>query len=117
LQTKVDNSILFYAAGEIPAHNHIGVTLKNQTLIISLHFGDESVQPICVMMGKDLANGEWHQLTILHRSTIINIQLDKEEKILDIEGTHEHLYIDPDIHIGGGGPRLNNRQGHTIQTI
>ena len=111
LQTRVDDSILFYAAGEIPYHNHIGATIQDKVLYLSLDFGDERVEPISLQMGQNVVDGQWHVLTIAHQGKHVTITLDSAEKKLEIEGNHHHLYIDPDIYIGGGGPRLKNRQG------
>jgi len=92
------------------------VTLKNQSLIISVDFGDERIEAISVRMGKNLTDGEWHHLTINHRVNMLHVELDGAEEVRNITGTHQHLYIDPDIHIGGGGPRLSNRQGQLHAT-
>ena len=114
LQTQVDDSILFYAAGEIPYHNHIAASIQNHVLQVSLDFGDVNIQPISVEMGDRITDGDWHVLTIDHQESKVSINLDGYEQTFEIKGNNQHLYIDPDIYIGGGGPRLKNRQGEQL---
>jgi hypothetical protein len=112
----VDDSIVFYAAGEIPYHNHIGVTLINRKLTISLDFGNTTEgevtsAPITTEMGEELTDGTWHVLTIYHQRKVVTVTLDGKERNFEVPGNQYYLYIDPDIYVGGGGPRLQNRQG------
>jgi hypothetical protein len=105
----MDDSILFYAAGEIPYHNHIAASISNQSIYIDVDFGDE--EPIQVQMNKKVTDGKWHTLTVFHYGKNITVQLDHHVKSFEAVGAHHHLYVDPDVYVGGGGPILKNREG------
>lgn len=109
LQTNLDDSILFYAAGEIPYHNHIAASIYNQSVYIDINFGDGD--PIKTQFNKRVTNGKWHTLTIFHNGKNVTIQLDHHSESHELTGSHHHLYVDPDVYVGGGGPILKKRDG------
>lgn len=115
VQTRVDDSMLFYAAGEIPIHNHVSVTINEGRLLLSIDLGraegEADHEPITFVMGKGLTDGIDHVLTINHFERRISVQLDNLVKEINITGVNYHFYFDPDIYIGGGGHILRNRQG------
>ena len=79
-------------------------------MYVDIKFSEKGA--IAAHIGSSLTDGHWHILTIQHDGRIVTIKLDNHEKQVEVEGDNYHLYIDPDIHIGGGGPILKNRKGN-----
>ncbi|XP_021943509.1 contactin-associated protein-like 5 isoform X2 [Folsomia candida] len=107
--TQLDDSILFYAAGEIPFHNHVAVSVFNNSLLVDIDFGDD--EPIVVKFTTRVTDGKWHTLTILHEEIDIAVHLDKTVQKFTLTGPNRYLYIDPDVYLGGGGLNLKHRNG------
>jgi len=107
----MDDSILFYAAGEIPYHNHIAASITNHSVYAEIDFGDGDNKIEAHMDARTVTDGKWHTLTIFHMGNNVTVQLDHHSKSFLVNGSHQHLYVDPDIYIGGGGPILKNREG------
>jgi Laminin G domain len=53
--------------------------------------------------------GHWHNVTVVQKGAHVKFILDHEEVEQEVPGNHHHLYLDPEICLGGG-PRPNNRQ-------
>jgi len=105
----VDDSILFYAAGELPDHNHIAASIVHNRVMVDIDFGDgDSFQK---EITTPVTDGQWHTLTIFHLATNVTVFLDKEQYTFTLKGNNQYLYIHPDIYVGGGGPILKNREG------
>ncbi|XP_046397067.1 contactin-associated protein-like 2 isoform X2 [Ischnura elegans] len=113
-KTSFDDSALFYASGESLKHQHVAASIKNSSVYVEIDFGgsgkgnESSLQS--VLLGEDLTSNHWHNLTISHVGSTIRVSLDNEVKELKIPGPHHHLYIDPEIYIGGG-PELRDKIG------
>lgn len=107
LQTHFDDSALFYASGESPNHHHIAVSLVNATIAVDADLGGGNV---VTRVGEEITDNQWHNLTILHRNNSVAVYLDGNRTELDLPGSHRHLYIDPEIYIGGG-PELHSKKG------
>lgn len=60
-------------------------------------------------LGKNVATNNWNNLTISHEAKTVYLFLNSEKMTLNISGKH-HLYIDPEIYIGGG-PELKKKKG------
>lgn len=107
-KTRFDDSALFYASGEsLKLHQYIAASIKNHSLHIELNFGD-GVQS--TMLGDELTSNYWHNLTIFHVQSEVQIVLDDQLKILEIPGPTTNLLIDPEIYFGGG-PDLHKKKG------
>lgn len=61
-------------------------------------------------MGSSVNSNHWNNLTISHNEKEILVILNDEAKLLDAPGELIHLYIDPEIYIGGG-PELAKKNG------
>lgn len=72
-----------------------------------MDFGDG---PIQCYIGYQVNSNHWNNLTIYHHYNTVRISLDEEVILFDIPGQSHHLYIDPEIYIGGG-PELHKRKG------
>lgn len=66
--------------------------------------------PVNVTLGRDVTGNKWFNITISHRHNEINVSLNDIRKTLYIVGALNHLYIDPEIYIGGG-PELHKKTG------
>uniref|UniRef100_A0A8D8Y5X7 Contactin-associated protein-like 2 n=1 Tax=Cacopsylla melanoneura TaxID=428564 RepID=A0A8D8Y5X7_9HEMI len=110
-KTRFDNSALFYASGESPRHHHVAVSLVNQSVVIELDLGT-GAPPTLRKLGNNVTNDKWYNLTITHNDNVVNISLDdlKTSVHYSNNGSAIHLYIDPEIYIGGG-PELNKKKG------
>lgn len=60
-------------------------------------------------LGRNVATNIWNNLTIYHENDRVYLSLNNEKLALNITGNH-HLYIDPEIYIGGG-PELKKKKG------
>lgn len=65
---------------------------------------------VITRMGIDVADNLWHNLTIIHENSSVTIYFDKGNTTLKLPGAQHHLYIDPEIYIGGG-PELHKKKG------
>lgn len=102
--------MLFYASGEFGGKkHHIAASIKNGTVVLDIDFGDG---PIVSTLGRDVNRNHWNNLTIFHNEQEVLVSLNDEAKLLDAPGNLYHLYIDPEIYIGGG-PELANKEGIT----
>ncbi|XP_039285766.1 contactin-associated protein-like 5 [Nilaparvata lugens] len=109
-KTWFNDSALFYASGESPRHHHIAVSIVNGSVLVHVDMGDESAATVS-QLGTAVSNNSWHNLTILHSHDQLLVSLDDDVRLLDLgEGQLQHLYIDPEIYIGGG-PELHKRKG------
>lgn len=108
-QTRYNDSVLFYASGEIDGRYHyVAVSILNDAVCVEVDFGYGS--PTNVTLGDRLTNGDWHNFTMVHNHSIILVHLDDQIKIIDIKGDNYYLIIDPEIYIGGG-PELHKKKG------
>jgi hypothetical protein len=112
LQTNFDDSILFYADGESHKHHHLAVSILNNSVHVEMDFGSG---PITFTLGDfgGVTSNHWHNLTLSHHGAKVIARLDKEEKELEVPGSHHHLYLDPEICVGGG-PKMQQRKGMVI---
>ncbi|XP_014284802.1 axotactin isoform X2 [Halyomorpha halys] len=106
-KTHFDDSVLLYASGESPNHHHIAVSIKNSTVFVDMDLGGGSV---VTRMGSEITDNFWHNLTLVHHNSSITIYLDKFNTTLKLPGSQHHLYIDPEIYIGGGS-ELHKKKG------
>lgn len=67
-------------------------------------------------LGTRVHANHWNNLTILHRGPEILVSLNYEAKLLDAPGDHHHIYIDPEIYIGGG-PELGKKKGLSVFVV
>lgn len=72
-----------------------------------MDFGDG---PLSCYVGYQVNSNHWNNLTIFHNYKVVQVSLDQEVKTFEIPGSSHHLYIDPEIYIGGG-PELNKKKG------
>ncbi|XP_069674286.1 axotactin isoform X2 [Periplaneta americana] len=106
-KTRYDDSVLFYASGEPYQHHYIAVSIQNDTVHVEIDFGDG---PISTTIGQGLTANYWNNFTIAHHQSIISVHLNHESEELELPGPTYHLYIDPEIYIGGG-PELHKKKG------
>ncbi|XP_075225876.1 axotactin isoform X2 [Lycorma delicatula] len=106
-KTMFNDSVLFYASGESPNHHHIAVSLVNGSVVVDVDLGGGK---IVSKLGENVTSNDWHNLTILHKYDELFLSLDDDAKLLDVIGSQHHLYIDPEIYIGGG-PELSKKKG------
>ncbi|XP_014243197.1 contactin-associated protein like 5-1 isoform X3 [Cimex lectularius] len=109
-KTRFDDSALFYASGENiypPYRHYIGISLLNSTIIVDIDLGYGAVVK---RMGSHLTDNKWHNLTLLHVNSTVTIYLDDTVAEMKLPGSNRHLYIDPEINIGGG-TELNKNKG------
>ncbi|KAL0270939.1 UNVERIFIED_CONTAM: hypothetical protein PYX00_008205 [Menopon gallinae] len=107
-KTRYDDSVLFYASGEFGSKkHHIAASIKNGTVVLDIDFGDGA---IVTTLGRDVNRNHWNNLTIFHNEQEVLVSLNDEAKLLDAPGNLYHLYIDPEIYIGGG-PELAKKEG------
>ncbi|XP_073968823.1 axotactin isoform X3 [Rhodnius prolixus] len=107
-KTHFDDSALFYASGESPNHHHIAISLVNRSVLVDVDLGGGSL--MARMGGAPVTDSHWHNLTLVHRSYNVSVYLDDKYRLLRLPGTSKHLYIDPEIYIGGG-PELDKKAG------
>jgi hypothetical protein len=107
LQTRFDDSALFYASGEPYLHHYIAVSILNNTVHVEIDFGDGAVS---TTIGQGVTSNYWNNFTIAHHRSVISVHLNHESEKLELPGPHYHLYIDPEIYIGGG-PELHKKKG------
>ena len=99
---------MFYASGEYgDKPHHIAASIKNGSVILDIDFGDG---PIVSVLGREVYKNYWNNLTIFHNGLEVLVSLNDEVKLLDAPGRLHHLYIDPEIYIGGG-PELSKKKG------
>jgi hypothetical protein len=107
LQTRFDDSALFYASGEPYLHHYIAVSIFNNTVHVEIDFGNGAVS---TTIGQDVSYNYWNNFTIAHHQSMISVHLNHESEELELPGPNYHLYIDPEIYIGGG-PELLKKKG------
>lgn len=108
-QTIWDDSVLFYASGEIDGTAHyISASILDRKVHVHLDFGHNS--RISTILGEDVANNNWRNFTIFHNDSKVFISLDEELVPLDIPGDNHYMIIDPEIYIGGG-PEPHKKRG------
>lgn len=61
-------------------------------------------------IGHYINSNHWNNLTINHVNKTVTVTLDEYVKEFEIPGSSYHLYIDPEIYIGGG-PKLKDKNG------
>lgn len=106
-RTRFDDSALFYASGGDQGINHyIAAGIKNNSVHVEMNYGDGL---LTATLGKSVASNHWNNLTIFHDGTTVYLSLNNEKLTLNITGNY-HLYIDPEIYIGGG-PELKKKKG------
>lgn len=76
-------------------------------MVLDIDFGDGAV---ISTLGNNVNKNYWNNLTIFHKGQEVLVSLNDEVKLLDAPGTLHHLYIDPEIYIGGG-PELAKKNG------
>ncbi|KAJ9577003.1 hypothetical protein L9F63_006440, partial [Diploptera punctata] len=106
-KTHFDDSVLFYASGEPYKHHYIAASIKNDTVYIEVNFGDGAVS---TTIGSPVTSNYWNNLTLTHHQNVIGVHLNQESQELELPGPSYHLYIDPEIYIGGG-PELHKKPG------
>jgi hypothetical protein len=82
----------------------------NDTVHVEIDFGDGAVS---TMIGKGLISNYWNNFTIAHHENVISVHLNYESEELKLPGPNYHLYIDPEIYIGGGS-ELHKKKGCTV---
>lgn len=108
-QTKWDDSVLFYASGEIDGTPHyVAASIINGSVYVELDFGHNS--KIFTTLGDYVTSDHWINLTIFHNGSLIFVSLDDEVKVLEVPGENYNMIIDPEIYIGGG-PELHKKKG------
>ncbi|XP_065333627.1 axotactin isoform X4 [Cloeon dipterum] len=107
-KTHFDDSTLFYASGESHKHHHLSISIMNDSVVIELDLGSS---PIKVRMGEkySVTRGHWHNVTVVQKGAKVKFTLDHEMIEEEVPGDHHHLYLDPEICLGGGS-RPNSRQ-------
>jgi hypothetical protein len=110
LQTQFDDSALFYASGEPYLRHYIAVSILNNTVHVEIDFGDGAVS---TAIGQGVIYNHWNNFTIAHHQRVISVHLNHESEDLELPGPTYHLYIDPEIYIGGG-PELHKKKGSAI---
>ncbi|KAJ8683559.1 hypothetical protein QAD02_019351 [Eretmocerus hayati] len=108
-KTKWDDSVLFYASGEIDGTAHyIAASIFNRSVVVEIDFGHDS--KIHEVLGRDITMNYWNNLTIYHNVSQVRISLNEEIKIWEVPGDNYNMIIDPEIYIGGG-PELQKKEG------
>ncbi|XP_012223178.1 axotactin isoform X2 [Linepithema humile] len=108
-KTKWDDSVLFYASGEIDGTPHyVAACIINGSVYVELDFGHNS--KISTMLGDYVTSDHWNNLTIFHNGSLVFVSLDDDVKVLEIPGENYNMIIDPEIYIGGG-PELQKKKG------
>lgn len=74
MQTRFDDSALFYASGESSSHHHIAAAIYNGSVVVEIDLGSEAV---VTRLGQEVNNNEWHNLTISHDHSDVTIYLDQ----------------------------------------
>ena len=87
--------------------HYIAASIKNGTVYVEVDFGDGAV---ATSIGTDIIQNFWNNLTITHHQNVIGIHLNQDSEELELPGPNYHLYIDPEIYIGGG-PELHKKKG------
>ncbi|XP_059474027.1 axotactin isoform X2 [Neocloeon triangulifer] len=107
-KTHFDDSTLFYASGESHKHHHLSISIKNHSVVIDLDLGSS---PIKVVMSEkySVTRGHWHNVTVVQKGAKVKFILDHEVIEEEVPGNHHHLYLDPEICLGGG-PRPSSRR-------
>lgn len=108
MQTRFDDSALFYASGEHEKFHYISASIQNGTVVVEIDMGDGG--PLNTTLGQNVNCNRWFNLTISHSYNVINVSLNDIERTLRIEGSMNYLYIDPEIYIAGG-PELHKKKG------
>ncbi|XP_046663141.1 neurexin-4 isoform X3 [Homalodisca vitripennis] len=106
-KTRFDDSALFYASGESPGHHHIAAAITNGSVTVEVDLGGD---PVVVRLGKTVNDNLWHNLTLSHHHNNVTVHLDQVARVIQIQNGQPHLYIDPEIYIGGG-PDLQQKKG------
>ncbi|KAF4514080.1 UNVERIFIED_CONTAM: hypothetical protein B566_EDAN018930, partial [Ephemera danica] len=85
----------------------------NNSVHVDMDFGSG---PLVFMLGDmfGVTDNHWHNLTLSHRGAKVTAILDAELRELDVPDNHHHLYLDPEICVGGGH-NMKQRKGHTSQ--
>ncbi|XP_063977101.1 axotactin isoform X2 [Diachasmimorpha longicaudata] len=108
-KTRWDDSVLFYASGEIDGTPHyISASIMNRKVHVHLDFGHNS--KLSTILGDNVANNDWRNFTIFHNLSKVYVSLDREMDVLEIPGDNHYMIIDPEIYIGGG-PELHKKKG------
>ncbi|XP_034947627.1 uncharacterized protein axo isoform X2 [Chelonus insularis] len=108
-KTRWDDSVLFYASGEIDGTPHyVAASIINRKIHIEIDFGHNT--KMNTTLGEDVSSNLWSNLTIFHNGSQIFVSLDFEHKVLEIPGNNHYMIIDPEIYIGGG-PELHKKKG------
>ncbi|KAK0082695.1 hypothetical protein PV325_009995 [Microctonus aethiopoides] len=108
-KTRWDDSVLFYASGEIDGTPHyIAASIIKRQVHVQLDFGHNS--RISTVLGDYVSSNHWNNLTIFHNGSQVYVSLDYEAKLLEIPGDNYFMIIDPEIYIGGG-PELHKKKG------
>ncbi|XP_043284971.1 uncharacterized protein axo isoform X2 [Venturia canescens] len=108
-KTRWDDSVLFYASGEIDGTPHyVAAAIMQRKVHVELDFGHGA--KIKTVMGDHVSSNHWSNLTIFHNASLVYVSLDFETKVLEVPGDNYNMIIDPEIYIGGG-PELNKKRG------
>ncbi|XP_023288585.1 uncharacterized protein LOC105702087 isoform X3 [Orussus abietinus] len=108
-KTRWDDSVLFYASGEIDGTAHyVAAYILNGSVHVELDFGHES--KVGAVLGDHVTSNYWNNLTIFHNGSLVFVSLNDEVKVLEVPGENDYMIIDPEIYIGGG-PELHKREG------
>lgn len=78
-------------------------------MVVEVDLGGDAV---VTWLGQMVSQNEWHNFTISHNHLQVTVSLDDEVKVLELTG-QPHLYIDPEIYIGGG-PELQKKDGNLL---
>ncbi|KAF4522762.1 hypothetical protein B566_EDAN012352, partial [Ephemera danica] len=81
--------------------HHVAVSILNNSVHVDMDFGSG---PLVFMLGDmfGVTDNHWHNLTLSHRGAKVTAILDAELRELDVPDNHHHLYLDPEICVGGG---------------
>ena len=94
MQTKWEDSALFYASGEIDGTPHyVAASIMNGSVHVELDFGHNS--KIIAVLGDYVTSNHWNNLTIFHNGTLVFVSLDDEIKVLEVPGENYNMIIDP----------------------
>lgn len=108
MQTRFDDSALFYASGQIDEKNHyVALSIHDEKVAIQINLGDGPVEDY---IGDKVNNNKWHNLTVTLQEKTVTVHLDHTTQTYEVPGEAKFVCIDPEIYICGG-PDLYKMKG------
>lgn len=108
MQTRFDDSALFYASGQIDDKNHyIALSIHREKVAVQIDLGDGPVEDY---LGERVNNNRWHNLTVILQEKSASVYLDDVTATYEVPGNARYVCIDPEIYICGG-PDLHKMKG------